>query len=50
MRLKKDVKESINVLPSKACWTLLFKFWVLFAFPEDGPPEDEGLDVRLIKT
>jgi len=38
-------------LPSKACWTLLFKVWVLEAETEEGPPpEDGGLEVRLIIT
>ena len=35
-------------LPSKACCTLLFKDCVLVALAEDGPPDDGGLEVKLI--
>lgn len=39
----------MGALPSKACWTLLFKLWVLEAEAEDGaPPEEGGFEVRLM--
>jgi hypothetical protein len=44
--LTKMLRE--GVIPSKACWTLLFKVWVRWADTEEGPPVDGGFDVRLI--
>ena len=41
----------MGYIPSKACWTLLFRVWVLCAFEaEEGawPPVDGGLEVRLM--
>jgi len=38
----------VGCLPSNACCTLRFKDCVLVALAEDGPPDDGGLEARLI--
>jgi hypothetical protein len=43
----KLAKKRRGDLPSKACWTLLFKVCLL-CDAEEGAPDDGGFEVRLI--